>query len=301
MSKRIVKVFVSHSSRDKPIVDRIVSDLTKHGISVWYDKFEIKAGDNIVQKVNDGLKDSKYFLIILSPNALSSHWVTEEMSSAVFIEITSKGIFVIPVLIHDCEIPPLLRHKRYIDFRKSYEQGIRELLEIFEKDSEVLKNLSRETVVPWPDISQSDEEYVYLYSNRFDKVLKFPCKLSSPTSDLIKYIVNSINLPWKKDIPELGMRWSFAYGIVYNSKPIPLSKSLADVGVSVGDTIHLRINGMYEDVWEKELREMWDGNKLYEMRIAMMRDAELRQLIKDRGSLTRNRLKEIADHCFAHV
>ena len=301
MSKRIFKVFVSHSSKDKPIVDRIVSDLKAHGISVWYDKFEIKAGDNIVKKVNDGLKDSKYFLIILSPNALSSSWVTEEMSFAVLQQVTFKGIVVIPVLIQDCEIPPLLKHRRYVDFRKSYDQGIKELLESFEKDSEVLETLSRETVVPWPDISQSDEEYVYLYSTRFDKVFKLPCKLSSPTSDLIKYIVETLRLPWTKNIPELGMQWSFSYGIVYDDKPIPLSKSLAEANVSVGDTIYLRINGVYEDLWEKELREMWNGNKLYEMGSAMMRDAELRQLIEERGSLTRERLKEISDHCFSHV
>lgn len=301
MPKRIVKVFVSHSSKDKPIVDRIVSDLKNHGISVWYDKFEIKAGDNMVEKINDGLKDSKYFLIILSPNALSSSWVTEEMSFAVLQQIAFKGVFAIPVLIQDCEIPPLLRHRRYVDFRKSYDQGIQELLEFFEKDSEVLENLSKETVVPWSDISQSDEEYVYLYSTRFDKVFKLPCKLNSPTSDLIDYIAKALCLPWNKDIPELGMRWSFSYGIVNNDKSIPLSKSLADAGVSVGDTIYLRINGTYEDLWEKELREMWDGSKMYEVASAMRRDAELRRLIQERASLTRNRLKEIADHCFAHI
>ena len=285
MPKRKVKVFVSHSSKDKAIVDRIVSDLKNHGISVWYDKFEIKAGDNIVEKVNEGLRDSKYFLIILSPNALSSSWVTEEMSFAVLQQIAFKGVFVIPVLIEDCNIPPLLQHRRYVDFRKSYKQGMQQLLEIFEID-DVLTNLSRKTISPWPDISQTDEEYVYLYSTRFDKVFKLPCKLSSPASDLIDYIVETLRLPWNKDIPGLGMRWSFSYGIVHKDETIPLSRSLADASVSVGDTIYLLINGTYEDLWEKELRDMWDGSKMYEITGAIRRDAELRRLIQERGTLT---------------
>lgn len=301
MPKRKVKVFVSYSSKDKAIVDRIVSDLRNHDIIVWYDKFTIKAGDNIVEKINEGLRDSKYFLVILSPNALSSFWVTEEVSFAILQQIAFKGIFVIPVLIQECEIPPLLRHRRYVDFRKSYDEGIQQLLDIFGKDSEVLENLSRKAVSPWPDVSQSDEEFVYLYSTRFDKVFKLPCKLNSPVSDLIDYIVESLRLPWNKDIPELGMRWTFSYAIVHNDKAIPLSKSLADAGVSVGDTLYLRINGTYEDLWEKELREMWDGSKMYEITSAMRRDAELRELIHKRGVLTQKRLREIANSCFAHV
>jgi hypothetical protein len=169
------------------------------------------------------------------------------------------------------------------------------------KNSEVLENLSREEIAPWPDISESDEEYVYLYSNRFDKVLKLPCKLNSPTSNLIHYIVKSLYLPWNREIPELGLEFSFSYSLIYNKKTIPLDNSLTAAGVSVGDTIHLRIRGTYKDIWEKELREMWNGDYLYEMGSALMREAELKRLINERGSLTSKRLDEIANQCFAHV
>lgn len=295
------KVFVSHSSKDKPIVDRIVSDLKKEGISVWYDKFEIEAGDNIVEKVNEGLKDSKYFLIVLSPNALASSWVVEETSFAVLQQITSRGVFVIPILIEDCDIPPLLKHKKYVDFRRSYDQGIKELKDLFERDDKILKDLSKEMLVPWPDISKSDEEYVYLYSTRFDKVFKLPCKLTSTSQSLIEYTVNVLSLPARKEALELGLRWSFSYAIVYKDKVLSLSESLADAGVSIGDTIHLRINGIYEDLWEKQLQEMWSRGRLYEMGSAMMHQAKLKELIRKRGNLTKARLRESSNRCFNHV
>jgi hypothetical protein len=301
MSYHHAKAFVSHSSKDIPIVDKIVADLESNGVSVWYDKFEIRAGDDIVDKVNEGLKDSEYFLLILSPNALSSSWVKEETSFAVLQQIAFKGIFVIPVLIQDCDIPPLLRHRRYVDFRKSYDEGMEELLKIFEENDKVLKDLSKNKIAPWPDISQPDEEFVYLYSTRFDKVFKLPLKLDAPVSDAIDYAVKTLHLPYRKDIPELGLRLSFSYAIVHNNQPIVLSKSPAEAGVTVGDTIYLRINATYEDLWAKELREMWSGNKLYEVGGALMREQELKQALQKRGQLTRNKVKKLADNCFADV
>ena len=41
------KVFISHSSKDKKFVDRLVSDLSDIGLPVWYDKTEIKLADRI--------------------------------------------------------------------------------------------------------------------------------------------------------------------------------------------------------------------------------------------------------------
>ena len=95
--------------------------------------------------------------------------------------------------------------------------------------------------------------------------------------------------------------WSFSYRLIFDEKGISLSTGLRDVGVSLGAVLKLGINRIYEDVWEKELRDMWDGTKMYEMGGAMRRDAELRQRIRDRGSLTSGRLEQLADACFAHV
>ena len=47
-----MKVFVSHSSTDKPFVSRLASDLrTKEGIDAWLDQWEINPGDRIPEKI----------------------------------------------------------------------------------------------------------------------------------------------------------------------------------------------------------------------------------------------------------
>lgn len=37
-------IFLSHTSIDKPFVEKLARDLQRLGISVWYDKYEIKVG-----------------------------------------------------------------------------------------------------------------------------------------------------------------------------------------------------------------------------------------------------------------
>ena len=48
--------FISHASIDKSaIVDNLVAILKNMGYSVWYDKNEISAGDDIRSEIKNGL------------------------------------------------------------------------------------------------------------------------------------------------------------------------------------------------------------------------------------------------------
>jgi hypothetical protein len=53
----MIKVFVSHSSVDKPFVERLATDLRiRESIDVWLDKWEIQPGDRIASKIEEGLE-----------------------------------------------------------------------------------------------------------------------------------------------------------------------------------------------------------------------------------------------------
>jgi hypothetical protein len=125
--------------------------------------------------------------------------------------------------------------------------------------------------------------------------------LSATANRTIDYIVEVLKLPWNMDVPELGMKWSFSYRLIFDSKGIGLSRTLREAGVSAGSVLKLGINGRYEDAWEKELKEMWDGTKMYEMGSAMQRQAELKEKIRKHGPLNSARLRELADACFSQV
>jgi hypothetical protein len=301
MTTLIGKVFISHASADKPFVDQLVADLAARAIPVWYDKFDLRVGDSVTGGINDGLSASKYFLIVLSKSSVASRWVTEELNAALMEQVARGGTFVLPTLLEDCEVPPLLRHRRYADFRADYERGLEELLGVWGKDRDASSLVRGQALYPWPDIAIPDREFVYLHSTRFDKFFRMGCDLSNTANWVIDYVVDTLDLPWNKDVPQLGMKWSFSYRLIFDDRGIGLSTSLRDAGVSLGAVLRLGISGTYEDVWENQLKEMWDGTKMYEIGSAMRTESELKQRIRDRGRLTSDRLRELANACFAHV
>jgi hypothetical protein len=123
--------FISYSHKDAPFVDRLAEDLVAGGVGVWLDRWKIMVGDSIADKIQTALHESDYLLLVLSPHSVSSPWVHDELNAARVRQLESRRVVVLPILYQDCDIPPLLKDKRYADCRGArYEQGLRELLAV---------------------------------------------------------------------------------------------------------------------------------------------------------------------------
>jgi hypothetical protein len=122
------QVFISHSSRDKEFVRKLVADLESHGVNAWLDERELNLGDSIVDGISKGLSDSDYLVVVLSEHSVKSQWVSAELNAALMEQLSNGGTVVIPVRIDDCEIPVLLRDRVYADFRAGYKRGLSSLL-----------------------------------------------------------------------------------------------------------------------------------------------------------------------------
>lgn len=124
-------VFVSHANRDKSLVDKLVHALVSNGVRVWYDRWEILVGHDIVDKVYDGIRRADYLAIVLTQQSIRSKWVKEELNAAKMREIEQQRTLVLPLLYEKIQLPPSLTTKRYADFTQSFESGLAELLEVF--------------------------------------------------------------------------------------------------------------------------------------------------------------------------
>ena len=298
----IGKVFVSHSSADKPFVDRLVVDLRRHSIAVWYDKFDLNIGDSVPGSLNQALADAKYFAIVLSKAAVASSWVREELNAALMKQVAFGGTFILPLLIEDCDVPPLLAHRRHADFRRDYDGALSELLALWGLDASACASVQRSTVCSWPDTDISDAEFVYLHSTRFDKFFRMSCSLDWTADRTIDYLINTLKLPWNAEVPELGMKWSFRYGLHLDEKGIGLDTSLRQAGAKIGSVLKINISGVYQDLYEKELKDAFGSGKFYLMTPELMRREQwLREQVASRKLLSRDQLKDIADSCFSHV
>ena len=104
-----MRVFISHSSKDKPAVEQLAVALRAKGIDPWLDKWEIGLGDDIVAKINQGLDEAGAGLIIFSKHSRESRWVEAEVSYLTYARI-QEGKTLIPVVLgDDAWVPPLLR------------------------------------------------------------------------------------------------------------------------------------------------------------------------------------------------
>jgi hypothetical protein len=125
---KTAKIFLSHSSKDKEFVRKLANDLSKNEIPIWFDDWELKVGDSLNQKISEGINESGWLAAVISNNSVTSSWVAKELNAGLAIELEKKQVYVLPLLIDNCEIPMFLKDKMFADFRKDYQIGLNALL-----------------------------------------------------------------------------------------------------------------------------------------------------------------------------
>lgn len=123
------RVFVSYAHRDRPVAGEIARALERANISVWFDSWELEAGDSIASRIREGLAASDFLVVLLSPESVDSRWVREEVDLALSTELRQRSITVVPAILRDCELPPGLRSFQPIDLRGDRASGVSRLVE----------------------------------------------------------------------------------------------------------------------------------------------------------------------------
>lgn len=110
-------VFLSHSAKDKPIVRDVAQRLKKDGIRIWLDEEQIKPGDNIPAKIEDGLEHSRVLVLCMSANAFGSDWAKLESYSFRFRDPLNKERRFIPLRLDDTPSKGSLAQFLHINWR----------------------------------------------------------------------------------------------------------------------------------------------------------------------------------------
>ena len=90
-----MKVFISHSSKEKWAARRISDDVKELGADTFLDEKDIESGEPIDESIHEHLKDADHFLLLLSPSSLTSHWVLIELGGAIAL-----GKHIVPILFY---------------------------------------------------------------------------------------------------------------------------------------------------------------------------------------------------------
>ncbi|HEX8981472.1 MAG TPA: SUMF1/EgtB/PvdO family nonheme iron enzyme [Ktedonobacterales bacterium] len=133
-SQQSVRLFISHSHADNAFGVRLAEDL-RHALgdvqSVWYDvSGGLHGGDAWWRKIVQEIAARPVFLVVLSPDAMESRWVNDEVDLAWNLKNTPEGKTIIPVLYRECQPRADLRTRHIISFvaPRSYETALSETL-----------------------------------------------------------------------------------------------------------------------------------------------------------------------------
>jgi hypothetical protein len=119
------RIFVSYSHRDQEVARQIVLTLKKEGLKPWLDEEEIGPGDSFIEGMNRGLGDASYVLLLLSTASVNSFWVSREWMA----ELATRATVVVPIVLDDCDVPPLLRDIVHFDLRNDRASGVQKIVD----------------------------------------------------------------------------------------------------------------------------------------------------------------------------
>lgn len=136
-------VFICHAGADKAWVRDLCTRLEAERIGnrlieVFFDEWDVDHGENIVSKIDEGLKTARFCAVVLSPAMLSRDWPNAEWTARFMSDPSGRRSQLLPILLHEkdsetgdvIDIPMLLRPLRRFDFTKesNFESEFEELI-----------------------------------------------------------------------------------------------------------------------------------------------------------------------------
>jgi len=129
------RVFLSHASSDRGFTEKLAKGLVSNGLRVWFDKWEIRASDEIALKISDALDACDCTTLTVSSRAIESEWVKREWTTTLHACLNSpEKVLLVPVMLEECKLPRLLDSIHRIDFTcaKRFDTALEELRRITE-------------------------------------------------------------------------------------------------------------------------------------------------------------------------
>jgi hypothetical protein len=132
--RRSVKIFLSHSAKDRRFVDRLTGVLDDHELSYWYSPRHIVGAQQWHDEIGRALEKCNWFLLVLSPASVKSRWVKHELLFALNQGAYESHIVVLNFRRADFKkLSWTLTQSQWVDFTRDFDRGCRALLRIWRK------------------------------------------------------------------------------------------------------------------------------------------------------------------------
>jgi TIR domain len=166
MATSTPRIFVSHSHYDNDFGLRLIADLRRDlgdEDAVWYDvSGGLHGGVAWWRTIVREITARGVFLVVLSPDAVASKWVEDEIDLAWAQKNSPTGKTIIPVLYRECDIRADLKTRQMVSFvaPKGYDAAYKELLASL--------NVMPSAPLPFPPHPQRQSKSTHLRSDGLD-------------------------------------------------------------------------------------------------------------------------------------
>jgi len=90
-------VFICHASEDKETFVRpLAVALQRAGLRVWYDEFSLTLGDSLRRSIDNGLRESRFGVVVLSMSFFEKHWPQLELDGLAQREVNGQKV-ILPI------------------------------------------------------------------------------------------------------------------------------------------------------------------------------------------------------------
>jgi tetratricopeptide (TPR) repeat protein len=119
-----MKVFISHSSKNKKEAARLCDDLVGKKIKTWLDRDELRGGDPLIDELQEALASSTHLILLWSKPASQSRYVKAEWQAAYNLDKV-----IIPWMLDRTPLPLFLRSYIFYDTGGSYAETLGQIIE----------------------------------------------------------------------------------------------------------------------------------------------------------------------------
>lgn len=169
-----LRVFLSHSSLDKPFVRTLYKKLVSEEFDAWLDEEKLLPGQDWNYEIESAMKASDAIIICLSNNSVSkAGYIQREIKRAIDLaqEQPEGEIFLIPARIENCNIPNQLMHLHSPEvFREAGYQKLIEALKV--RANKLNCYVSDNLTETYRDFLETytSQAFSYLFWDKFDSL-----------------------------------------------------------------------------------------------------------------------------------
>lgn len=134
---RRLRVFFAAAGDGKEIASEAADLCSAYGLDTWLAERRLREGDDIEEVIFESIRTSDVFVVVVSPEASGSKWISKEIGIALQYGAASSRPRIIPLVLRGCEVPTALLGLQRIELDEGNRLGprvMRDLLRAFRSE-----------------------------------------------------------------------------------------------------------------------------------------------------------------------